>query len=275
LKEDIRENGGLIDPIIVKAGSFEVLEGNSRLAAYRWLAENVDPARWAKIKCTVLPADTDERLIFALLGQYHIKGKKDWVPFEKAGFLHRRFHHHKQDIPTVASELGIRQGEAEHLIKVYDFMIHHGEQDRERWSYYDEYLRSKRIKKARDAYPDFDAGIVAKIRSGEIKRAVDVRDDLPVICTGPAKVLKRFAEGKLKFADAHEVAADAGGENADFKKLKKFRDWIVRIETERDLVELRDKAIRDRVEYELSSIEKRIRKLRTLMADPVTQKPRK
>jgi hypothetical protein len=42
LKEDIRENGGLIDPIIVKDGSLEVLEGNSRLAAYRWLAENVD-----------------------------------------------------------------------------------------------------------------------------------------------------------------------------------------------------------------------------------------
>ena len=268
LKEDIRENGGLIDPIIVKDGSLEVLEGNSRLAAYRWLAENIDPNKWSKIKCTLLPADTDERLIFALLGQYHIKGKKDWVPYEKAGFLHRRFHHHKQDLPTVASELGIRQGEAEHLIKVYDFMILHHEQDRERWSYYDEYLRSKRIKKARDAYPDFDANIVAKIRSGEIKRAVDVRDDLPTICVGPAKILKRFAEGKVRFEDAHEASADAGGENGDFKKLKKFRDWIVKSETERDLVDLREKGIRDRIEYELSAIEKRIRKLRALMEQP-------
>src|SRR6266446_2676549 len=32
LVQDIRRNGGLIEPLLVRAGSMEVLEGNSRLA---------------------------------------------------------------------------------------------------------------------------------------------------------------------------------------------------------------------------------------------------
>ena len=83
LKEDIKLNGGLIDPLIVRDGTLEVLEGNSRLAAYRWLCLNdPDPAAWANVKCTLLPETIDDRLVYALLGQYHIKGKKDWQPFE-------------------------------------------------------------------------------------------------------------------------------------------------------------------------------------------------
>ena len=79
LKEDIRLNGGLIDPLIVKDGTLEVLEGNSRLAACRWLYENdkANAPLWGKVKCTLLPADIPEPLIFAILGQYHIRGKKD------------------------------------------------------------------------------------------------------------------------------------------------------------------------------------------------------
>ena len=41
LKEDIVQNDGLIDPLIVRAGDLVVLEGNSRLAAYRYLARNL------------------------------------------------------------------------------------------------------------------------------------------------------------------------------------------------------------------------------------------
>ena len=90
LIQDIRRNGGLLDPIIVREGTLEVLEGNSRLAAYRALAKD-DPVKWAFIKCTVLPPDIEESLVFGLLGQYHIKGRKDWAPFEQAGFLYRQF----------------------------------------------------------------------------------------------------------------------------------------------------------------------------------------
>jgi hypothetical protein len=251
--------------LIVRDGELEVLEGNSRLAACRWLYQHVDPIAWANVKCTVLPADTDEKLIFALLGQYHIKGKKDWVPFEKAGFLYRRFTQHKDDIATVASELSIGTKEARHLIDVYQFMIDQGETERDRWSYYDEYLKSRAIKKAREHYPDFDKIIVGKIQGGEIRRAVDVRDNLPTICSGPVKNLKRFVEGKVDFEEAHVVAVDAGGENPDYRRIYKFRQWLASAETEEDLVSAPTN-IRDKLEYELSHIEKRVKRLKARLA---------
>jgi hypothetical protein len=79
---DAGRNGGLLEPLIVRGGSLEVLEGNSLLAAYRQLAAK-EPIKWAMVKCTVLPADVDDSLVFALLGQFHIKGKKDWAPYEQ------------------------------------------------------------------------------------------------------------------------------------------------------------------------------------------------
>lgn len=267
LKEDIKLNGGLMDPVIVKDGTFEVLEGNSRLAACRWLYNNDNNAPlWGKIKCTLLPKDIPEPLIFAILGQYHIRGKKDWVPYEQAGFLYRRFHFHKEDIPTVADELGIKRAEAQHQIKVFAFMVKHNEAKRDRWSYYDEYIKSSKIKKVRDLYPDFDKLIVSKIRKGEIKRAVDVRDDLPDICDGPPKNLKRFAEGKIGFEQAHSNAMDAGGGNTNYKRLHTFRQWIAKTDTEKNLTDTSEKNIRDRIHFELEKIEKRSKQLASAMA---------
>ena len=74
LIHDIKRDGGLTDPIIVRDGTLEVLEGNSRLAAYRHLV-NLDPIKWGMVKVRLLPEDMDEKLILALLGQYHLKGK--------------------------------------------------------------------------------------------------------------------------------------------------------------------------------------------------------
>ncbi len=62
LIQDVKQNEGLIEPLIVKDGTFEVLEGNSRLAAYRYLAKG-DPIKWGRIKCTLLPSDISEALV--------------------------------------------------------------------------------------------------------------------------------------------------------------------------------------------------------------------
>mgnify|MGYP001298912872 CR=1 FL=1 len=44
----VRANGGLIDPLVVRDGDYVVLEGNSRLAALRRLAE-LDP----RLRCFI------------------------------------------------------------------------------------------------------------------------------------------------------------------------------------------------------------------------------
>ncbi len=262
LVQDIAGNGGLIDPLLVRDRDFVVLEGNSRLAAYRHLATK-DPVKWGKVRCTVLPGNIDEKLVFALLGQYHIKGKKDWAPYEKAGFLYRRHVEHNIPLPTVALELGVPKGEAEHLIEVYKFMMHHDD-DRDHWSYYDEFLKSNRINKVRKDYAGFDKFIVEQVKTKQIPKAMELRDRLPTICAGPQKILKRYVDGKVAFADAYESAVDAGSENYALKKLKKFREWVVQNDTEEDLLES-NKTVRDKMSYELKEIEKRSKKLKELL----------
>jgi hypothetical protein len=252
LVQDIKQNGGLIEPLVVRDKTFEVLEGNSRLAAYRFLAKS-DPLKWGYVKCSVLPSNIDEALVFALLGQYHIKGKKDWVPYEQAGFLYRRFKNHHTDIKVLAAEIGISTKLVKHLIDTYQFMIDNDEEDIKRWSYYDEYLKSNKIRKAREQYPKFDKLIVEKIRSEEIERAVDLREQLPVICSSP-KALQKFATGTLDMQEAYDTAAEAGGDSAHVKAVKKFREWITRPQVENYLVES-DGKIRSTIVFELRKIE--------------------
>lgn len=255
LREDIKRNGGLLEPLIVRGGSFEVLEGNSRLAAYRQLAYK-DPIKWGMVKCTVLPDDVDDALVFSLLGQFHIKGKKDWAPYEQAGFLYRRFKNHKVPPKVLSAELGLSTKKVTHLIETYDFMVENDEVDITRWSYYDEYLKSNKIKKARKKHPEMDALIVKSIKSGDIERAMDLRDQLPTVC-GSAQVLKKFAGGKISLKTAYERAVDSGAESLPYKKASAFRRWITDPEMDA-LLENCPAKVRDKLMYEFDKIGIRI-----------------
>lgn len=265
LIRDIKLNGGLIEPLIVRDGSFEVLEGNSRLAAYRFLAK-ADPIAWGLIKCTVLPKDVGEPLVFAILGQHHIKGKKDWAPYEQAGFMYRRHKYHSVDLDTLAQEIGLPKSKIKHLIDTYQFMVDHEENDVNRWSYYDEYLKSSKVRRAKKRYPALDDLIVQKINSGEIGRAMDLRDQLPTICTGPSKNLKKFVARERSFSEAFEAAEEAGGDNIELRKLAAFRNWVVKIEIEDALAHTRTQ-VRQKIVFELDKISARVQALRKKLED--------
>lgn len=252
---DIELNGGLIEPLIVRDGSFDVVEGNSRLAAWRALAKK-QPLKWAYVKSTLLPCDIDESLIFALLGQYHIKGRKDWVPYEQAGFLYRRYKHHQEQYDTLAVEIGMSSKKVKHLVQTYEFMIDNKQEDVSRWSYFDEYLKSSKIKKARKQFPELDKLVMKKIDSGEIARAVDLREQLPVICAA-SKVVTKFVAQSLDFAEAYDAAVEAGGDTGYLKTVKKFRDWVTRPKTQDRLLES-DGKIRKSVIFELRKIDTKI-----------------
>lgn len=85
LKVQIEQNGGLIEPLIVvsRNDNYIVLEGNSRLAAYRILAEN-NPAKWSKVSVQILPEEITEAEKFTLIGTYHLVKKKDWTVYEQS-----------------------------------------------------------------------------------------------------------------------------------------------------------------------------------------------
>jgi hypothetical protein len=235
LIQDIKKHGGLLERVLVRGGTMHVLEGNSRLAAYRYLAKS-DPIKWGRMKCTVLPADIEDSLIFAILAQYHIKGKKDWAPFEQAGFLYRRHKVEKFDTDVLAKDTGLGPQVVKDMITTYQFMIDYHQEDISRWSYFYEYIKSRKIKRARKDHPELDQLIVRKIDSGEIARAVDVRDQFPVICEAPAQVLRAFVQEKATFARALTQARNLGADNNDMKKLERFRNWITSPDTERNFL---------------------------------------
>lgn len=259
LIRDIELHGGLIEPVIVRDGSLEVLEGNSRLAAYRHLAGK-NAIHWGKVRCRVLPADTSEDLIFGLLGQVHIKGKKDWQPFEQAGFLYRRHKLQKVDQETLCQQMGIGKGRVKQYLEAYQLMLDNNEVKPDRWSYFYEFVRSNKIRKARDNYPNFDELIIEKIRNGDFERAQDLRDKLPVICSTP-KVLKKFSSGAIDFEDAYDDALEAGGDDTYYKKLKSFRDWLAREDVASSLYASEGK-LRASIDFEMKKLHERVANLR-------------
>jgi hypothetical protein len=253
LVQSIKENGGLIDPVIVQGGSNIVLEGNSRLAAYRLLAKQ-DPIKWGLIRAKVLPADIGEAEIFSLLGEYHIIGKKDWAPFEQAGYLYRRHISHKITIDQLARDINIGARKIGHLIDTYQFMLDNGERDVERWSYYDEYLKSNIINRAREKYPTLDEVIVKKIKSGEIQRAVDVRDDLKKIVEAGGRVLEKFVLEKKTFDQSVDAAIDKGVGDHSVRHVKKFKEWLGAADSQADIHALEGEP-RNQCVYDLNKIQ--------------------
>ena len=65
LIQAIRANGGLTDPMLVRDGDFVVLEGNSRVAAYREIAKN-DAITWGKAKVSDCFPQTSARSWYSL-----------------------------------------------------------------------------------------------------------------------------------------------------------------------------------------------------------------
>jgi hypothetical protein len=221
LVQSIRANGGLTDPLIVRDGDYVVLEGNSRLAAYRKLAKE-DPIKWGFVKCKLLPRDIDESLVFALLGEYHIIGRKDWAPYEQAGYLYRRNKNQGVSAEQMASEMGLTKSRVSFLISVYSFMIEKKDYDIDHWSYYEEYLKSHKIRKARDNHPQLDEIIPSMIKTAKIEKAVDVRKKVSKVFSSGPKLINKFIENQ-DLETCYEIAISRGVECVWLQRLKKFR----------------------------------------------------
>ena len=256
LVQSIKSNGGLIDPLIVRDGDFVVLEGNSRLAAYRILA-NTDPIRWGVVKCKVLPSDIKEDLIFALLGKYHIIGRKDWLPFEQAGYLWRRCKNYGIAPDEIGREMGLSVKTINKLVRVYQFMVDNNEKEPQKWSYYDEYLKPRKVQKKRTEYPELDKVIVNKIRSNEINKAVDIRDKVVKIISVGGKTLRKFIETKNSIDECFESAIARGATNKLLNNIEKFKLEIGDPDSKKEILEMSD-TLKKKCKFTLNKINKSI-----------------
>lgn len=261
LKVSIESNGGLIDPLIVRDGDYTVLEGNSRLAAYRLLCQ-IDAVKWGKVKCKVLPADIDDSAIFTLLGQYHIIGRKDWDPFEQANYLYRRHQETRLPVDYMAKELGISSQKANQMINVIRFMIEKDDLNKHNWSYYEEYLKNRDIKKYRETNADLDDTIVSAVKSGEIKAAQDIRKLGNVAKVGDKqskKIMQKVSTGELDIYEAYTEMQVSGKMDDVVKQLKNFRTLI---NSENIVQQIRSsEQVFNQATFEIKHIIKRLEKL--------------
>ena len=259
LRLSIEQNGGLIDPLIVvkRAGEYIVLEGNSRLAAYRILAEK-DPVKWQKVRANILPEEITEDEIFTLLGQYHLVGRKDWNVFEQAAYLYRQKQSSGLENDILAKNVGLTEGKVNTYISVYTFMQNNDDLRPDRWSYYEEYLKNKSIRKYRDTSSKIDETFVKQVKSGEIKQAIDVRNVLGEIAKASDKTAKRIMqeiiEGTVDIYEGHEQLKATGKITSTYKHINKFRNTIVDDDFQKAL--LSEAVSNTSIPYELKRIKK-------------------
>jgi hypothetical protein len=123
LSEAIDKNGGLLEEIIVMNN--EVVEGNSRLCAYRHLykeaAEN-EKSKWRKIRAKVIMDNLTSKELFLLLGNLHISGKTEWDPFEVASYINKTINDDGLNIREVSKMLNMRESTIETKLKAYGLM---------------------------------------------------------------------------------------------------------------------------------------------------------
>lgn len=259
LVQSIQANGGLIDPLWVRDRDLLVIEGNSRLAAYRILSRK-DAVKWGKVKCNLLPHDIDDKKVFSFLCQCHVIGRQDWAPYEQAGIIWRRYQHHGDSAEYMSKEMGISLTEVKRLIEVYSFMDKHDDTAVQHWSYYYEYLKSRKIQTQRELHPELNIIIVKSVKSGKISRAEDIRDKLTKIAGSGGQILQDFINRPESLDTCYEKAMERSESTALYRALNKFRIKIGDLDTRKSLQEMSQKN-RQKCKFELNKIRASVTRL--------------
>lgn len=209
LAPDVIRHGGLIDPILIRHDTMEVIEGNSRLAVYRKFHQESANGDWELIPCEIVSHLTDDQQA-AYLNQVHIKGKTKWSAYEKANFAYVR--RDKGWTPRKIAELF---GESEPTIRtninVINLMKRNEDNVRSHFNYYDVVVRNSKISSTIKTEPRVRDFLLKKIKNqGSDENdseftAQDLRKKLPVVL-GKPKVLKKLLDGTVDLDQGYQSA---------------------------------------------------------------------
>ena len=246
---------------------YQVLEGNSRLAALRMNKKGSLPP--LLVPCNVLDftaysEQETESLIFSLLGGFHITGKTDWRSYENAAYIYRRFQNQEVPIEDIAKEIpSLSAAKVRQMVNAFQMMIDAGDDNTSRWSYYEAYTSSAKLKNHRANIPGLDDRVIDLIKEGKFPRALDMRDKLPDILRNQRARKILLDEGEPEpFMEALAVADISGDTDAAFKRLQRFRNDLATIQTRGQVAKLlRSDSSRSRTEYELNQIVKFVNQL--------------
>ena len=126
LRESIKENGGIIHPIIVNKnldGRYVVIEGNTRLQIYRDFVKANIPGNWDYIKAIVYDdLNSDDKHSIRL--QAHLIGPREWDPYSKAKYLNYLANEEHMPMNVLIAYCGgnTKASEIKHMILAYQDM---------------------------------------------------------------------------------------------------------------------------------------------------------
>jgi hypothetical protein len=201
LMNGIKENGGLMDPLIVqkKGSGLIVKEGNRRLACLKTLVEiaekgeeDIVKEKFDKAPCAIFPDDVTEEEMAIYLARVHVIGKKVWPPENKAWLVYW-MDGGSANMPygTIAKNFGMSKGTVQRMIEAYKYTFEYSKKFRDaRWlrkySYFDEIYKGRKklpseyvindgVKdKLSDTFLEWFGGLISdkRLRKGEQVRQV-------------------------------------------------------------------------------------------------------
>lgn len=234
---DIEENGGLLDPIIVYQD--KVIEGNRRLFSFRRLFSRNQVNKWRYIPSKVIDSFLDESDIFAILSNFHIKGKKSWDPYEKAACI-KKMAESVKDNKIVAKEVGSSEKKVEQVIKAYKAMTeyylpHTREIDKyetaeelKKYSYFEALYSNIELAEKAEKTPAFISEFSNWVRENRIPKAQDVRKLDKIISHKKARKVFLENDAEEAYQDAIEILEwdKPSSINMFYKKVSLFRELI-------------------------------------------------
>ena len=269
LRKEIDRDGQVNEPLYVMpidakdelSASYDhiVLEGNSRLAALKLNKPGSLPQ--PKVLCKVLDFSNfdnakRESLIFSLLGQLHLRGKKDWGAYENAGFFHRRHKNHEVSLQELANETGLNITRIRNAVHAYDLMAKYKDETQSNFSYYQAYESASGLRKHRNTLPNLDNTVASYIKDGKFPEARDMRHLATILDDKPARKAFLDIEAEDPFGDALSIVQQGGKNDTTYRRLRGFRRWLADKDTKRKIERLRQGTEKQRkdTEFELKKI---------------------
>lgn len=258
LLKRIKRAGGLLVEIIVRRDTMEVVEGNSRLAAYRILDKKNSGKGWDKISCKVVET-LSKKQMRSLLAEFHIHGITEWSTYAQSNMLYIENIENDVSIDQLEADTSLKGAEINKRIEIIKLMEKNCDNKEKHYSHYDQILTKKSLKEACSKHIKFKERLLEEIKNEKIGTAMDVRDKLSIVCERmKSPAFKKYTKGELDLEDAYDLAINSGAGDTSIKRLRRFKAWVTDLLVSKNLINQRDHG---QVKYEVGKIQTALKKI--------------
>jgi len=196
LKRNIEVNEDIINPIWVlrKKERYIAIDGNTRLKIFGDLRKKYPHKEcYSKIKCKILPENTEQKAIEFIRLEAHLRGVNDWEVYVRAKNLYSLYYNRGYDYEELQNKTKLSQNQIIRAIEAYknmseQFLPEYGNQPdaSRKFSYFVEFETPK-IKGNMEICNLTIKDFCKWVGEGQIKKAQDVRDLKKIFASENAK----------------------------------------------------------------------------------------